>query len=1064
MDIFNRPPSISEDTLQYALYPSPQSSDKASVTSLAACIRDYLDGLLQNFIWHRDAFELKTAQDDATKNWFLEGRMRVGDSVDDEWCTVWLFREISAKWDLVISAYDSDGEFLLIEAADELPSWVKPSNAENRVWIYNSRLHLIPLSHVSPPSRTRRRRKYADTAEDGEEVNNFEDDDEYLAPEDGVALVRSDVEATLAPAKVEAIVWRRISGYPAALREHLHTTKAYVPTDVAKALLAKPSLVQKAVEAFYTRDAIQLRAAHRMSRFPPSTSVLRSVKMTRTAYAQLMGQKFFPPKIFGQWRESEGNREYKWRDIGMKIAVGFEMLYQESKGRSTANEAAVERSKAEANKEALRRNSEYTQYIQNLVSTGYFKGEKEGSQLWTELETKAANAFLDIRSSNQRLSFSKQVESAITKAASIGDPGLQEEDDEAWLTIDAQDFETKLEQVLGQTNKPTQEDVMDVDSPEISEENRLASEQASRLKDLASKVEQFVEGEGDIEGAQFSDEDFSDEPLSDGDSDEDSGEEDSSVRPLSYANGSTATKEAMDNLVPSLGPDEYGKMPASFYANSQKVTSATIATDVVEETRPDANPKSQDRPSEFSTKPIRAPILQRDKYEGVDSDDETDEEDGEDDESEEDMPQVLGDVEIDMEEEEEEFLEFSRQALGISDEQWNDILQERKNRGAFVPKSAKKATVTSGAPTTKEQSLPKKTAPAEDSGLSGAKKESRVPQPGPRPNVNPELDSFEAVMNAMDAELSRLKTSTKKHKSQSSAQAEPSRVDKGKGKQKEEADEDEDIEAAMEAELKAAMERGDDEDDEDDEMGEGGSMDYNLIKNFLESFKSQAGLSGPVDLMIHAVLIFNTSGVARLTKFYTPLHQSSQTLIQKIFSLVISRPATLCNFLDAPELEAYLGPKTVKKKTEGANGGGADWSGSSGLEEDEKWRVVYRNYATLYFVFVVDGAESELGILDLIQVFVESLDRAFENVCELDLVFHFDEVHHILSEIIQGGLVLETNVEEIDAAVALAAKLRKESFASANPLASLGSGGARGGNLKTPLEWLTGKFAGVGAR
>lgn len=26
-----------------------------------------------------------------------------------------------------------------------------------------------------------------------------------------------------------------------------------------------------------------------------------------------------------------------------------------------------------------------------------------------------------------------------------------------------------------------------------------------------------------------------------------------------------------------------------------------------------------------------------------------------------------------------------------------------------------------------------------------------------------------------------------------------------------------------------------------------------------------------------------------------------------------------------------------------------------------------------------------------IQVFVESLDRAFENVCELDLVFHFDE-------------------------------------------------------------------------
>lgn len=122
-------------------------------------------------------------------------------------------------------------------------------------------------------------------------------------------------------------------------------------------------------------------------------------------------------------------------------------------------------------------------------------------------------------------------------------------------------------------------------------------------------------------------------------------------------------------------------------------------------------------------------------------------------------------------------------------------------------------------------------------------------------------------------------------------------------------------------------------------------------------------------------------------------------------------------------------------------------------KDGETVRVVYRNYATLYFVFVVDGAESELGILDLIQVFiflltslsfahpeitkvfVEALDRTFENVCELDLVFHFDEVeagsffffgmvtyslrpnfnqvHHILSEVVQGGLVLDTNVEEI---------------------------------------------------
>ena len=42
---------------------------------------------------------------------------------------------------------------------------------------------------------------------------------------------------------------------------------------------------------------------------------------------------------------------------------------------------------------------------------------------------------------------------------------------------------------------------------------------------------------------------------------------------------------------------------------------------------------------------------------------------------------------------------------------------------------------------------------------------------------------------------------------------------------------------------------------------------------------------------------------------------------------------------------------------------------------------MYRVYATLYFIFVVDGSESELGILDLVHVFVESLDHVFSLSC-----------------------------------------------------------------------------------
>jgi AP-3 complex subunit sigma len=80
----------------------------------------------------------------------------------------------------------------------------------------------------------------------------------------------------------------------------------------------------------------------------------------------------------------------------------------------------------------------------------------------------------------------------------------------------------------------------------------------------------------------------------------------------------------------------------------------------------------------------------------------------------------------------------------------------------------------------------------------------------------------------------------------------------------------------------------------------------------------------------------------------------------------------------------------------------------------ENNKIIYRHYATLYFVFIVDSSESELGILDLIQVFVESLDKSLgPNVCELTLIFHSDQVLMLVNEIVQSGMVLETNINNI---------------------------------------------------
>jgi hypothetical protein len=142
---------------------------------------------------------------------------------------------------------------------------------------------------------------------------------------------------------------------------------AYLPINIAKALRVDPSLIQRAVEGFYMRDPAQLRvsppfinclvlliplqAAARTTRFPPTPAtsiVLTPVTMTRVAYAQLKGQIFHPPRTFGnEWRvppigdeevsDEERTRresEARWRDIGVKVIMGFEIMYREDNKRS----------------------------------------------------------------------------------------------------------------------------------------------------------------------------------------------------------------------------------------------------------------------------------------------------------------------------------------------------------------------------------------------------------------------------------------------------------------------------------------------------------------------------------------------------------------------------------------------------------------------------------------------------------------------------------------------------------------------------------------------------------
>ena len=136
--------------------------------------------------------------------------------------------------------------------------------------------------------------------------------------------------------------------------------------------------------------------------------------------------------------------------------------------------------------------------------------------------------------------------------------------------------------------------------------------------------------------------------------------------------------------------------------------------------------------------------------------------------------------------------------------------------------------------------------------------------------------------------------------------------------------------------------------------------------------------------MIHSFLVVNNLGKVRLGRFYAGQGRARQQAeAREAFARVRGRPAGACNFVDAEEA---FGPGT---------------------------RLVYRQFATLFFVVVCDAAESDLGMLDLIQVYVEALDQVFENVCELNLIFSQPKAMQLLDEVITGGLVLDTSGADV---------------------------------------------------
>lgn len=76
-------------------------------------------------------------------------------------------------------------------------------------------------------------------------------------------------------------------------------------------------------------------------------------------------------------------------------------------------------------------------------------------------------------------------------------------------------------------------------------------------------------------------------------------------------------------------------------------------------------------------------------------------------------------------------------------------------------------------------------------------------------------------------------------------------------------------------------------------------------------------------------------------------------------------------------------------------------------------KVVYRRYASLFFVCGIGQMDNELITLEIIHRYVEVLDRYFGNVCELDLIFNFQKAYAILDELIISGELQESSKKSV---------------------------------------------------
>uniref|UniRef100_T1J1V2 Uncharacterized protein n=1 Tax=Strigamia maritima TaxID=126957 RepID=T1J1V2_STRMM len=359
---------VEDDCVEYFLFPRLPTVKcmKNVLDDLRLVYQSYLAKYLDDYIWQKDSFSLTPVNSpaDATTPPHLHGSTRFGCNVDDEWFVVFLLFELTKAFpDLVIRVIDNDNEFLLIEMAEQIPKWLNPETAVNRVYIHQGHVQIIPRSSGKGP------------------LSSLPTSD--ISVSEAVAAVREHSTFTKCDANTQRALVRRLGAFPDKMRENVHRAHCFLPATAAAILKEAPPILALVVNAFVDRSQSDLQVCRMMKYFPPETRVLQRVRFTKCLYAQLLSDRFEVDSRVGWKMPPARSPSFKSYDLGMKIACGFEMLVHAAKQSAKRNGSMDEK------------DPRWSHYVANLRAKGYFQDELEGSKVHQQLMNNAKRHFID---------------------------------------------------------------------------------------------------------------------------------------------------------------------------------------------------------------------------------------------------------------------------------------------------------------------------------------------------------------------------------------------------------------------------------------------------------------------------------------------------------------------------------------------------------------------------------------------------------------------------------------------------------------------------------------------